>query len=174
MPAGIYALCNACTLEISNIWSLSNIKSKIQTLPITTYIFWPHFAAMHREKILKGWRGQAPFKTSWQSHLFSLCETPSQPFFKLSPQLLVKILCIGGVSYMHFTYRCWFLNCSVQRAVQRWTGGWAVRNKYISGELPFLGQKKSLFSGITPSNGTLQMKGQWESNINVWFPFMYS
>ncbi len=21
---------------------------------------------------------------------------------------------------------------------------------------------------------TLQMKGQWESNINVWFPFMYS
>ena len=22
--------------------------------------------------------------------------------------------------------------------------------------------------------GTLQMKGRWESNINVWFPFMYS
>jgi hypothetical protein len=35
---------------------------------------------------------------------------------------------------MHFTYRCRYLNCSVQRAV--WVGGWgeglvALRNKFI-------------------------------------------
>jgi hypothetical protein len=34
--------------------------------------------------------------------------------------------------------------------------------------------KQSQIQKVLSSLTTLQMKGWWESNINVWFPFMYS
>ncbi len=45
-----------------------------------------------------------------------------------------------------------------------------AKHKICSHKMYILGRRRQNWD----SEVALQMKGQWESNINVWFPFMYS